>query len=153
MLRYTYKIKTKTSNSESFIECFQQSIERKFQKLFAKVYIGTEKVEIENPPFSFLMVWNFFEIIGTGVVTISKKNEIVTISYLLNYSCYVFFWSLFTLMIFVIGIFQGIHALSVAGLLLFWGIIIFLFTMISRLRFRSRIVESIKSSQGVVLAE
>jgi hypothetical protein len=153
MLRYTYQIKTKSSDPENFIECFKQSIEREFQNIFAKVYIGTEKVEIENPPFSFLMVWNFFEIIGTGAVTISKQNNIVTISYLLNFSCYVFFWSLLTLVTFVIAIYQGSNVLSVAGLLLAWGVIIFLFTMVSRVRFRSKIVESIQSSQGVMLTE
>ncbi|MCI5211342.1 MAG: hypothetical protein D3910_21730 [Candidatus Electrothrix sp. ATG2] len=151
MLRHTSQVKARARNPERFIECFTQSIEKDFQNFFSKVYVGTERIEIENTPFSFLMVWNFYEIIGDGVVTISKKNKIVTISYLLNFSSYVLFWFLLSLLIVTIEVYNGLDDLSVLALPLLWGVIGLLFIIIAQVRFRSKIVESVKSSQGAVL--
>ena len=75
--------------TDDFCQIFGELINDKF----SNVYVGSDKVEIENSTFSFLVITNLYEIITSGKVTTQKKNDLIIISCTASFSNYTIFWT------------------------------------------------------------
>lgn len=151
MFIYKSQIKVKASDPDKFVESFTENIGNNFQYFFSNVYSSSEKIELENGSLSFLMIWNFYEIITNAVVSVKRKNRIFTVIYMLNFTNYFIFWFVTSLLTLIAEIYCGLNDPSILGLPVLWVGIGFLFTMISQIKFRSKIIEIIESSSGKLL--
>ena len=151
MLKFESEIKIRAAEPSRFIKKFNEAIGRDFQYLFSKVYVGSEKIEFENTPLSFLMIWNFYEIIKNAVIFISPKKKTISIAYSIDFSSYLIFWCITSLLIVAIELLNGINDLLILFLPLLWCGIAFLFTMISQMKFRGKVLEAVKMSDGKVI--
>ena len=151
MLKHKSQIKVRAADPNDFIKIFCESLAIDLQNKFSKVYVGSEKIELENSPLSFLVLWDFFEIINNGDISISQKSKMVTIQYCLDYSRYIFFWCITSVLIIIIEIFSGFNDTMVFAMPFLWGAIGFIFTTISEIKFRTILTKNIKSSNGTLL--
>jgi hypothetical protein len=128
----------------------KKNLEYEFQRVFSRVYVGSEKIQIANSSFSFLLLWNFFEIISEGEIHYNN-NKITTIGFDVTVTNYIVFWCMVTFLILVAERYYGLNNPSIFALPLVWGGMIFLFTQISHMRFRSKNINSITASKGNVI--
>ena len=151
MFKYTSDIKVRTKKESNFIDTFCKSFGETTSNKFSNVYVGSDKVEIENNPLSFLVIWNLYEIITSGKVATRKKDSLVRISLEANYSNFIIFWVIATLLIILGEAFYGFEDKMVFVLPIVWGAAGFLLIQFSFMRLRSRVLESVDKSEGIVL--
>jgi len=148
MLKYESEIKVRAVDPSKFIKQFSEVVSGDFQYVFSNVYAGGEKIQIENSPLNFITVWNFYEIIKSAVVTISPTNKTVRIHYSIDFSTYLIFWFIISLLIVAIEFICGIEEIVVYFFPILWCGIAFLFTIISQIRFRGKVLDAVKMSGG-----
>lgn len=151
MLTKKSTIKVRTKKESNFIDDFCKSFGEVVDRKFTNVYVGSDKVEIENSSLSFLVIWNLYELITSGKVTTKKRNSLVTISCEANFSNFIIFWSMMTAIIIIGEAFYGFEDKIVFFLPVLWGGYGFLLIQFSYMKFRSRVVESIEKSKGTIL--
>jgi len=152
MLKYKSQIKLRTADPDDFIKIFCESLATDLQYKFSRIYVGSDKIELENSPLSFLFLWNFFEIIKNADIAISHRNKVVTLHFCLDFSRYIIFWGIASVLVIVLEIYSGFNDTMVLAMPFLWGTVSFLFTIISEIKFRAILAKNIKLSNGILLS-
>lgn len=151
ILVYKSKFRIRGSEQDDFVKTIITNIDIKLRNLFSNLYVGDEKIIFENGFFSFLMVWNFFEIISNGEIQIEKNNRLISLSYEVSFTRHLLFWFFSSALLFIVLIFTDVETLTALIMPIAWISLTFLFAQISLYRFNSKIVDCVSESGGKII--
>ena len=140
------RFQVRNPHNDDIVELIIRAIDIEFRTIFSKVYPGSDAIEFENNFFSFLMRWNFFEIISYGNVSLKKNKTMTLVAYNLSYAPYFIFWILASLVLLASLFVNDENLLLCIGAPLLWVLLTYLFSQIAILRFNSRILSCIKKT-------
>ena len=151
ILVYKSKFCIRGSDQDDFVKNIIANIDMKLRNLFCNLYVGDKKIIFENGFFSFLIVWNFFEIITKGEIQIEENNRLISLSYEVSFTRHLLFWFFSSSLLFLVLIFTEVGILTAFIIPMVWIFLTFLFTQLSLYRLNSKIVDCVSESGGQIV--
>lgn len=144
-------IQVRSPNQNEIVKSIIKNLDDEFRKIFSYVYPGSESIKFKNNFFSFLVIWNFFEIISDGGVNLNKNKRLVSLSYEISFGPYLIFWVLANSVLFVSLIASNEKLLLAIAAPLMWILLMYLFLQISIMKLNSKIFFCVEKAGGKII--